>query len=337
MVGYNYLEDKYEKDHAMFPERVILGSENFPKEIGLHWPMIEKTPWVIGDFTWTAWDYIGEAGIGKASFYEPGDPRIGNPWGAPSPFPWRTANDADFDVTGCIRPQGVYRRIVWGSGETALFSYDPDHFDKVETLSNWGFPGVWPRWNWQGREGKPVKVAVFSLAEEAELLVNGVSQGRLKAGEALVQGMPGTFLFETVYQPGAVEAVGYVNGQEVSRSALRTTGKAIGLRLTAETPCIKADGESLAYVHAELVDENGNTVPDADVLLTAQVTGAAELMGFGSGQPVTAENYTAGRFTTYRGRALAVLRAGQNPGEACLTVQAEGIGEKEIVVPVKAE
>jgi len=66
------------------------------------------------------------------------------------------------------------------------------------------------------------------------------------------------------------------------------------------------------------------------------VTGAAELMGFGSGQPVTAENYTAGRFTTYHGRALAVLRAGQNPGEARLTVQAEGIGEKEIVVPVKA-
>ena len=118
VVGYNYLEGKYEQDHEMFPERVILGSENYPKEIGMHWPMIEKTPWVIGDFTWTAWDYIGEAGIGKATFYEPGDPNIGNPWGAPSPYPWRTANDADFDVTGVIRPQGVYRRIVWGSRET---------------------------------------------------------------------------------------------------------------------------------------------------------------------------------------------------------------------------
>ncbi|MBR6705848.1 MAG: glycoside hydrolase family 2 protein, partial [Clostridia bacterium] len=82
VVGYNYLEGKYEQDHEMFPERVILGSENYPKEIGMHWPMIEKTPWIIGDFTWTAWDYIGEAGIGKATFYEPGDPNIGNPWGA---------------------------------------------------------------------------------------------------------------------------------------------------------------------------------------------------------------------------------------------------------------
>ena len=150
IVGYNYMENKYEQDHVMFPERVILGSENYPVEIGMHWPMIEKTPWIIGDFTWTAWDYIGEAGIGKASFYEPGDPRIGNPWGAGSPYPWRTANDADFDITGCVRPQGVYRRIVWGSQETAVFSYDPAVIGKVEQLSSWGFPGVWPCWNWQG-------------------------------------------------------------------------------------------------------------------------------------------------------------------------------------------
>ena len=207
VVGYNYMEEKYEQDHIMFPERVILGSENYPKEIGLHWPMIERTPWVIGDFTWTAWDYIGEAGIGKATFYEPGDPLIGNPWGAGSPYPWRTANDADLDITGRIRPQGIYRRIVWGSRETAVFSYDPSNFDKVETLSNWGFPGVWPRWNWAGQEGKQVKVAVFSAAEEVELFVNGESCGRLKAGEALIHDMPRTFLFSTVYQPGKAEAV----------------------------------------------------------------------------------------------------------------------------------
>ena len=136
MVGYNYLENKYDADHEMFPERMILGSENYPKEVGVHWPMIENTPWVIGEFTWTAWDYIGEAGLGRATFYEPGDPMIGNPWGAGSPFPWRTANDADYDVTGQIRPQGVYRRIVWGSRETGLFSYDPAVIGKVETRSS---------------------------------------------------------------------------------------------------------------------------------------------------------------------------------------------------------
>ncbi len=335
IVGYNYLEGKYEQDHVMFPERVILGSENYPKEIGMHWPMIEKTPWIIGDFTWTAWDYIGEAGIGKATFYEPGDPNIGNPWGAGSPFPWRTANDADFDVTGQLRPQGVYRRIVWGSRETAVFSYDPAVTDKVETLSSWGFPGVWPRWNWQGQEGRTVRLIVFSAAEETELLVNGVSIGRKKAGEALSHDMPLTFVFEGAYQPGTVEAVSYTGGKEVSRARLTTAGKPVTIRLTAETEALNADGESLCYVNAELVDEKGNVVPDADALMKAEVTGAAELLGFGSGNPITGENYTKGQFTSYLGRALCVLRSGYEAGETKLTVSAEGLDKAEIRLQVK--
>ncbi len=338
IVGYNYMEGRYEADHRLYPERVMLGSENYPKEIGIHWPMIERTPWIIGDFTWTAWDYLGEAGIGKASFYEPGDARIGNPWGsAASPFPWRTANDADFDVTGCIRPQGVYRRIVWGSRETGLFSWDPAVHDKVETLSNWGFPGVWPRWNWAGQEGRPVRVAVFSGAEEVELFLDGVSLGRRRAGSAPVQGMPLTFLFDTVYAPGVLEAVSYSGGREVSRAALKTAGRPVSLRLIAETDSLKADGESLCYVHAALQDADGNTVPDADTLLTAEVCGAAELAGFGSANPITAENYTAGRFTSHQGRALAILRAGWEAGEARLRVAAEGIGSAELVIPVRLE
>ena len=335
IVGYNYMENKYEQDHVMFPERVILGSENYPVEIGMHWPMIEKTPWIIGDFTWTAWDYIGEAGIGKASFYEPGDPRIGNPWGAGSPYPWRTANDADFDITGCVRPQGVYRRIVWGSQETAVFSYDPAVIGKVEQLSSWGFPGVWPCWNWQGQEGKPVDLAVFSSAEEVELLVNGKSLGRKKAGEAQIHNMPLTFLFRGEYQPGCVEAVSYTAGKEVSRTVLKTTGKPVAIRLTAETEALKADGASLCYVHAELVDAQGNVVPDADVPVKAEVKGAAELLGFGSGNPVTEENYTRGCFTSYHGKVLAVLRAGYEKGDVCLTVSAEGLGTAEITLPVQ--
>ena len=335
VVGYNYLEGKYEQDHALFPERVILGSENYPKEIGAHWPMIEKTPWVIGDFTWTAWDYIGEAGIGKATFHEPGAPSVGNPWGTPSPYPWRTANDADFDVTGGIRPQGVYRRIVWGSRETGLFSYDPAVIGKVETLSNWGFPGVWKRWNWHGQEGKPVDIAVFSGAEEVELILGGVSLGRKKAGEALIHDMPLTFLFRAEYQPGTVEAVSYTDGKEVSRAVLQTAGKPVAIRLTAETEEMQADGESLCYVNAELIDENGQVVPDADILLTAKAEGAAALTGFGSGNPITDENYTRGRFTSYQGKALAVLRAGYEAGEARLTVSAEGLGQAEIRLQVK--
>ena len=238
-------------------------------------------------------------------------------------------------ITGGIRPQGVYRRIVWGSQETAVFSYDPAVIGKVEQLSSWGFPGVWPCWNWQGQEGKPVDLAVFSSAEEVELLVNGKSLGRKKAGEAQIHNMPLTFLFRGEYQPGCVEAVSYTAGKEVSRTVLKTTGKPVAIRLTAETEALKADGASLCYVHAELVDAQGNVVPDADVPVKAEVKGAAELLGFGSGNPVTEENYTRGCFTSYHGKVLAVLRAGYEKGDVCLTVSAEGLGTAEITLTVQ--
>ena len=335
IVGYNYLEDKYARDHELFPERVMLGSENFPKEIGIHWPMIEKTPWLIGDFTWTAWDYIGEAGIGKSAFFsqaevESGRATVESHMG--SDFPWRTANDADFDITGRVLAQGIYRRIVWGSGETAVLSYDPDTFGKTERLTRWGFTDARACWTWPGREGAKVAVAVFSRADEAELFVNGVSQGRLKAGERIVPELPFSFLFDAVYQPGTVEAVGYADGHEVSRSRLQTAGRAVRVRLIPEKEEIAADGYSLAYVRVALEDENGLVDPHAAVALQAAASGAGSLMGFGSGNPITAENYASGAFTSYRGEALAVLRAGCEPGEIRLTVSAGGLGAAETVI-----
>ena len=339
VVGYNYLEGKYEQDHELFPERVILGSENFPKEVGLHWPMIERTPYVLGEFTWTAWDYIGEAGIGRAVFVEPDDPLLKmGPWALQSHgsgFPWRTANDADFDILGNVRPQGVYRSIVFGSDRTGLFSYDPAVYGKVELLSSWGFLGVEPCWTWRGQEGKPVKVVVFSRAEEVALRLNGQEIARGKAGEQESPDLPLSFCFETVYTPGTLEAVSYRAGKEISRDAIETAGAPAKLRLTPETDALRADGESLCYVNVEVLDAEGRLVPDAEVALTASADGDAALLGFGSGACVTAENYTAGRFTTWHGRAMAVLRAGTKAGKATLTVAGDGLEAVSLTVPVK--
>ena len=335
IVGYNYLESKYAYDHERFPERVILGSENFPNEIGKNWPMIESTPYVIGDFTWTAADYIGEAGIGKSVFVAPDDPALQRgPFALSSHasvFPWRLANDADIDICGNILPQGLYRKVVYGSPETFIFSYDPAVFGKTELISRWGFTDVKRVWKWDSQEGKPVKIAVFSRAEEVEAFVNGVSLGRKKAGESPAAGMPDTFVFDTVYEPGTIEAVSYSEGEEISRDALSTHGTPAAVRLIAENDAAPADGSSLIYVRAEILDENGAFVPDAEIPLTAAVEGSGlTLQGFGSGNPVTAENYTKGSFTSFRGKALAVLRAGNEPGEAILKIAGTGIGEASV-------
>lgn len=223
IVGYNYMEGKYEADHELYPDRVILGSENYPKEIGFRWPMVMRLPYVIGDFTWTAVDYIGEAGIGKAVSVEPDDPRVKmGPFGLMShgsEYPWRLANDADIDINGNILPQGEYRSVVWGNTETFVYSYDPADYHKVELISQWGFTDVRKSWNWQGQEGQPAKVMVFSNADEVELFLNGESLGRkavVKDGE-----LPQSVLFDTVYAPGELLAVSYRGGARCRAASLR--------------------------------------------------------------------------------------------------------------------
>ena len=337
IVGYNYMEDLYERDHEMFPERVILGSENFPKEIGFRWPLVEKLPYVIGDFTWTAWDYLGEAGIGKAVRLPEGDPLLGKgPWGLmpphASPYPWRTANDADYDITGGLMPQGAYRSVVWGDSRTYLYTYPPEEFGMEELISPWGFPAVRSCWHYPGDEGKPIELLVFSGAEEVELLVNGRSAGRKPVDRN--RPLPGSVRFEAVYEPGKAEAVSYTGGKEVSRAVLSSAGQPSAIRLTPEKAAVKADGHDLAYVDIEITDRDGNRVPDAEIPLKAAVSGQAVLAGFGTGRPVTEENYTDGETASYRGRATLILRAGYEKGTAEVTVSGEGMEDRKLTIPV---
>ena len=337
IVGYNYMEDIYERDHEMFPERVILGSENFPKEIGYRWPLVERLPYVIGEFTWTAWDYIGEAGIGKAVYVEKDDPLAEKgPWALMpqfmSPYPWRTANDADFDITGRMMPQGAYRSVVWGSEKTYLFSMHPETFGKEEIISMWGFPAVLSNWNYAGYENRPVELVVFSGAEEVELFVNGRSLGRKAVNQE--KPMPNTVRFETIYIPGKVEAVSYRGGKEISRDLLQTSRKPAGIRLHPEKTELAADGHDLLYIGIDIVDPEGVVVTDASVTLRAGVSGCAELAGFGTGNPVTDENYTEGETVSYRGHAMAVLRAGYENGTAIFTISGMDLEEKQFVFSV---
>ena len=334
VVGYNYMEDIYERDHEMFPERVILGSENFPNQIGFRWPMVEKLPYVIGDFTWTAWDYLGEAGLGKAAYVEPDDPKAPRfPWDLmpdrTSPYPWRLANDADFDITGFRCPQGDYRSVVWGNEETFLYSMHPDTFGKKEVVSMWGFPYVLRNWNYEGLEGHPTELVVFSKADEAEVFVNGKSIGRKPVSKE--RPFPYSVRFETTFQPGEVIAVSYQNGKEVSRATLVTTGSAQRIRLVPEKSVMAADGHDLIYVNIEITDRDGRVVPDAAVALRADVSGAGRLAGFGSANPITEEDYTDSETVSYHGQALLIMRAGYESGTCSVEICANGFE------PVKAE
>ena len=329
VVGYNYMEDLYERDHELYPERVILGSENFPREIGFRWPVVEKLPYVIGDFTWTAWDYIGEAGIGKSLFVDETDPLVEKgPWAVMPPsttcYPWRLANDADFDITGIRKPQGDYRSVVWGSERTYLYSMQPQNYGKAEVISMWGFTDVRKCWNYAGFEGKPVEVIAFSGAEEVELLLNGVPVGKKAVQKDGT--LPNSVRFVLPYEKGVLEAVSYTDGKEVSRDRLATTGEPTEIRLIPEKKELHADGHDVVFVQIEILDQNGLLVTDAQIPLKAVFSGVGELSGFGSANPVTEDNYTLPETHSFRGRATAVIRSGYEQGNAELVIENVQLG-----------
>lgn len=339
VVGYNYMDDLYEIDAERYPERVILGTESFPMNIDRVWDKVEKLPFIIGDCTWTCYDYIGEAGIGKAVYLDTDKDTDKSKLSSHiSAFPWRLANDADYDINGNLLPQGVYRRIVWGSGQTGLFSYDPAVYGKEEWISDWGWPSVSACWNWNGKEGQPVKVVVYSAAEEVELWLNNKMIGRKAAGKVNRY----MAVFDTVYESGILEAVSYSHEEEISSCQLCTTGIPSSIRLMADQTLLPADGHGVSYVSIEVVDPNGQVVPDARIALQAEVTTAesenvrevGQLAGFGSSNPITTENYTSGQCVTYGGRAMAIIRSGYEPGTLLLKITADGLPENSLTIQV---
>lgn len=319
VVGYNYLPYLYGKSGEAYPGRVICGTESYPMEMAEVWASVEKYPFVIGDFTWTSHDYIGEAGGGKVCYSkEPPNGDMG--FAFYSPYPWRTAYNSDFDLCGFDRPRLHYRKIVWGSEETYIAVKNPEHYGEYELISHWGWPQVLNKWTWNGYEGKQIAIEVYSGADEVELYVNGISLGTKPAGRENRY----KACFETVYSAGKIEAVSRTKGKEISRDVVSTVGEPAAIRLSPEKARMEADGQDLCYVTVEIVDKNGTRVQDAEIKLKATVNGQGILASFGSANPKTAENYSIGSFTTFEGRLLAVIRAGHKQGSVVLTVSSEG-------------
>jgi beta-galactosidase len=334
VAGYNYIDYRYEEDGNTYPQRVICGTESYPKNIDIIWEKVKKLPYVIGDFTWASHDYIGEAGIGRTLYLTDEEMKKVNPiQGYPVNYPWRLAFCADFDICGFDRTQLHFRKIVWGSEETYLISQLPANMGKHEAPSGWAVPEAYPEWTFDGYEGKPTKVDVYSAAGEVELFLNGKSLGRKAAGKANRYKAQ----FDLCYEPGIVKAVSLSGGREVSFSEVHTAGKAAGIRITPEKTEIKADGQSLCFVIVEIVDAQGRRVPFDDRKAKAVVSGAGTLAAFGTGRPVTEENYTAGEFTSWLGRFLAVIRSGCEAGEAVLHIHIDGLADAEAVISIQKE
>ncbi len=324
VFGYNYLVKRYEGDGEKFPERVICGTETFPHWAFAFWEKTERLPYVIGDFVWTALDYLGEAGIGQVS--------LDGSMTTAAPYPYHLANCGDFDICGFKRPQSYFRDILWGVREAPFIAVlDPQHYGKDISFNPWGWEPVIDSWTFPGQEGQTTQVYVYSADDEVDLLINGVSVGRKSAGGA----SQNKVLFEVTYQPGTIEAVGYVDGQETQRTSLKTASEPVALRLTPDRAVLDHEFGDLAYITVAVVDEDGAVVKYAANEIALEITGVGDLIAIGTANPVSEELYVGTSRAAYQGRLMAVVRTVGQEGDIVLKASADGLTTAETRIHVQ--
>lgn len=321
ITGYNYLTALHEEDHRRHPNRVVLGTETFPADIVHLWDVVKRNPHVLGDFTWTGYDYLGEAGCGI--FHYDGGVNFSAHW------PDRLAGIGDIDILGERKPISFLRQAVFGMGnKPSIGVLRMDRADQTAGKTPWMWKDNIASWTWHGYEGKIASVDVYANADEVELLLNGKSFGR--------QSVCGTYIatYQVPYQPGELEAVSYVDGNETGRAMLLTAKKAERLCIEADRHVLPADGESLAFVKIRLMDADGNWNRQQKTAVTVKAEGAARLQGYGSANPSCVGSYQDSTWETYDGAVMAVIRAAREPGEARIVISAEHCTDEAVALQI---
>jgi beta-galactosidase len=318
VVGLNYAPSRYTGDLERFPQRVVVGTETLPPDIDELWRLVTENPHVIGDFTWTGWDYLGEAGIGSTQF---DDDEF-------APYPWLTAWCGDIDITGYRRPASYYREIVFGRRVQPFIAVDRARGAgrQVHRLG-WAWTDSLSTWDLQVDAGTLVHLEVYSAAEEVELLLNGRSVGTASTGPA----HRFRASFDLPYEPGELVAVGRVGEKETGRSVLRSLSGPVRLIATADRSVIHADDSDLAYVAIEFRDGDGTLATSTDATVEVAVDGPAVLQGLGSARPDTEESFLTAAASTFEGRALAIIRP-TGAGQIIVTVSAAGFEDASVAV-----
>ncbi|WP_405182718.1 DUF4982 domain-containing protein [Nocardia sp. NBC_01377] len=315
VAGYNYMVGRYELDGKLHPDRVIVGSETRAAQTATIWKRIEHLPYVIGDFAWTGWDYIGEAGIAvkrygttKRAIYHP--------------YPALLAGEPVIDITGFRQTQSYLDEIGWHLSAGPHIAVEPvDHSGEKVMDTGWRATNSIASWSWEGCEGRTATVEVYADAAWVELKLDSETVGSAPSGadrDYLAK-------FTLPYRPGRLTAIAYAeDGSEIGRRTLVSATTGTRLTVVPETTTLRADGADLAYIPISITDDAGTVRPLADRPVTVRVEGAATLLGLGSAEPITTEGFATDTHRTFNGRALAVIRAGHEAGEVGITVTADG-------------
>lgn len=325
ILSLNYMADRYALDSRIRPNRIMVGSETFPQDIAYNWRIIKCSPNVLGDFTWTGLESLGEVGIARHQ-YGSNDPNF---YGA---YPYAFSGSGDIDFTGTRLPISYYREIVFGLRRDPYIAVQrPEHYGEEHFISTWGWSDSISSWNWPGFENKPVVVEIYSDAEEVELSLNGTSLGVQPCGDAH------DFIahFTLHYQPRRLTAIARNGGIEAGRFELQTAVAPAILAVDADRSVLKAGCNDLCYITFSLRDEFGTLNPSDDREITLDVRGAGALQGFDSADPLAPVDYYLNHTRTYCGIAQAIVRAGTAAREIEIHIQAEGMQEQRLILHVE--
>ena len=308
--GYNYMIHKHASDHQRNPKRVMWQTESYPRDAFKNWKLVRDYPYVIGDIVWTGLDYLGESGIGR-NYYDGETP--GEHWRDGGVPDWHGAYCGDVDITGWRKPISHYREMLWkDSNDLYMAVKEPDGYHGKIHETAWSVWPTWESWNWPSWEGKPIDVEVYTKAPEITLYLNDRPIGT----KAVSQSTEYKAVFTVPYEAGTLRAE--AGGKSAT---LSTAGEPARLRLTADRPVITADGQDLSFITVEVIDREGHVCPDAAVPCEAVVKGQGTLLSFASADLKDREPYTSPRVTTWKGRALLVVRSSQKKGKAQVCIK----------------
>lgn len=329
LVGYNYLIDKAPIDHLRCPERIIWQTESYPDSAFQSWAAANDLPYVIGDFVWTAIDYLGESGIGRAHYASDPSGR-GEHWEGDK-WPWHGSYCGDIDLTGLRKPISYYRQTLWDSiPRLAIGVREPNLYVDSIFCTRWS---TWPTtqsWDWPGWEGKPIDVELYTRFPRVRLYLND----RLIGEQSCSRQTRFMATFSLPYQSGTLRAEALLaDGSVAASQTLQTAGAPAHLQLLADKSVLQADGQDLAFVEVQLTDAKGHPVTKGDLDLTFRLSGPGFLLGVGNAHLTDSTSYAAhlpsspkeAHHRLWHGRALVVLRAGASSGRLSLSVSGSGI------------
>ena len=272
------------------------------------WKYVRSRPFMIGSFMWTGIDYLGECF-----------------------WPDKGSSAGVLDTCGFEKDGYWFYRSLWRKDVPTLF------------VAPWPDPAVY------GKD-RIIPVIVYTNAFRAELFLGGRSYG-VKAYEFPNQGMTKQWAHFDRRQcpittndlhlswdvPCTVEpviVVGYdENDHIISKAELFPPAAATHLTAEPDQPSVAGSGEDVIQIEIALRDKQERIVTSADQPVAVSVENGT-LLSLDNGDPSDHTLYSDPCRNTFRGRALAVVRAHRQAETVTIRISAENLAPAEIIVPV---